>query len=118
MAKKLMIVTAFRKKFQIFLFHLKAALFKPFHYLYGIFIPRCYSYFEIFSKVSILFLKKLEIDFKATRYKPIQPIIKPLVIENFLQQEVFGIFSTHHLIFWTTKNITVPYTFYFFIIAS
>ena len=47
MAKKLMIVTAFRKKFQIFLFHLKAALFKPFHYLYGIFIPKCYSYFEI-----------------------------------------------------------------------
>ena len=41
------IVTAFRKKFQIFLFHLKAALFKPFHYLYGIFIPKCYSYFEI-----------------------------------------------------------------------
>ena len=47
MAKNILIVTAFRKKFQIFLFHHKAALFKPFHYLYGIFIPKCYSYFEI-----------------------------------------------------------------------
>ena len=89
---------SFQKKIQIFLFHLKAALFKPFHYLYGIFIPKCYSYFEISRDFSTPIFHSNSI---PNNHK------KTPVADTFLQQEFF-INSIYYIsAFRTTRNIVI-----------